>query len=129
MEPTLGGLAPRPNPDERKKALDHPGPSWSEWFYGSFLRVWIVLGFLVVDSWVAGYWVESGQYGGILPSLAVAIYLEFLGYQYLWHRPREDPSQSVRSDEAPRRWLHPVEFGRWTPEGERVRAGLPPEFF
>ncbi|MCI4366393.1 MAG: hypothetical protein L3K08_01435 [Thermoplasmata archaeon] len=126
MPPAPGeSLTLRPTPEDRKKLIELPGPSWSEWFYGSFLKVWIALGFLIVDSWIIGYWVEAGQAIGIIPSVAVAVYLEYLGFQALWYRPRSDVSHSVRT-EARRRWLYPVEFGRWTPEGRRVRAGLPP---
>jgi DNA-binding transcriptional LysR family regulator len=126
MASALAGLTPpRPNENERKKALEHPGPPWRDWFYASFLKVWIPLGFLIVDSWIVGYWVEAGELIGVLPSLAVAIYLEYLVFMYLWYRPRDDPSHSVRA-ESRRRWLFPVLFGRWTPEGTRIRAGLPP---
>jgi hypothetical protein len=126
MEPTLGGLMPpRPAPDERQKLIEHPGPSWRDWFFRSFLKVWIPLGFLIVDSWIAGFWLEAGYPLGMVPSLGVSLYLEFLAFEYLWYRPRDDPSHSVRS-ESRRRWLHPAAFGRWTPEGQRVRAGLPP---
>src|SRR5580693_9954310 len=119
------GMLPRPTVEERQQALEHPGPTWKEWFYRSFLKVWIPLGFLIVDSWIVGYWVEAHQPIGIPPSLVAALYLEYLGFLYLWYRPRDDPSHSVRGERR-RRWIYPVEFGRWTTEGERVRAGLPP---
>ena len=116
---------PRPSPEDRAKAIADPGTPWTTWFYESALKIYIPLGFFIVDTWIAGYWVENGLYLALLPSLGAALYLEYLAFSYLWYRPRTDASASVRSEFRPH-WLRPVEFGRWTPEGQRVRAGLSP---
>ena len=131
MAPSSGRLAtaliPRPNDEERSKALADPGPPWSEWFYGEFLKIWIALGFFVLDAvLIVGPLLEAGLYVPILPALLVALYLEYLAFQYLWHEPREHYSGSTRAEAGLQRWVHPVTFGRWTRPGRRVRQGLSP---
>ena len=135
---------PRLDGATRRKALEDPGLSWREWFYYDFLRVWIALGFLVVDSWIAAAWLAPPNYPGLIVSLALALYVEILGYRYLWYRPAAT-GRSVRVDFVPlwstrprgptggrevepsrRNWFTPVPFGRWTPEADRVRRGLHP---
>jgi hypothetical protein len=123
-----GGLVPlprRPNPDERKKALEDPGVPWGIWFYRTFLKVWIPLGFLIVDVWVVGYFLEAGEPYLALASLPVCLYLNYVGFAYCYAHPGTDASRSIRSEFRPTP-LRPFEYGRWTPEGERIRAGLPP---
>lgn len=117
-------LFPRPTEEERRRALADPGPSWSEWFYWSFLKTWVVLGFLIGDVFVIATWGEPLNLAGMIPSLVLATYAEILGYQYLWYRPRM-PSRSHRRVEFRRTWLRPVPYGRWTPEAARVKQGLP----
>lgn len=124
--PFSGGLVPRPTEEERKAAIAHPGPTWTEYFFRSFLPTWTALGFLIVDSIIAGYWLETRVYWPMVPSLAVALYLEYLAYQVLWHHPQAGPSASNRPEGGLRRLVHPVTFGRWTEPGERVRRGLSP---
>lgn len=125
MAPAEGEILPRPTPDERKQALEAPGTGWRDWLFRSFLKVWIPLGFLIVDSWVAGFWIELGLFWPIIPSLAGAIYVEYLAFQCLWYEPSGGPSHSVRAQER-RRWVHPLPFGRWTAAGSRVARGLAP---
>jgi hypothetical protein len=116
---------PAPTPAERQQAIEEPGVSWGEWFYASFLKVWIPLGFLIVDAWIAGAWLEFGNEYGILATLPPALYLEYVAFEYLWAKPSGDPSRSVR-DAFHRSFRSPFQYGRWTPAGRRVRAGLPP---
>ena len=120
--PDDSSFFPKLPTEEREKALADPGPSWKQYFYRDFLKWWTVLGFLVVDVWIFGGWFEVGLVWAIPPSLAGALYLEYLGYQALWYDPGHGaPSETDRS-----RWIHPVPFGRWTRAGERVRQGLSP---
>jgi hypothetical protein len=120
-----GPLFRRPSEEEARKAIEAPGPSWTEYFFGPFLKMTVLMGFLILDSWIAGYWLEARVYYPLLPSLAVALYLEFLGFMYLWHRPSADRSASVREEFRPT-LIRPVQFGRWTEEGRRVHRGLSP---
>lgn len=121
---------PRLSGTAREEALADPGPTWHEWFYYSFLKVWIITGFFVVDAWVlvAGiYGIFSGYL--VLFPLVSLVYLEFLAYQFLWRRPSIVGTAQRRWE--PSRKFHRsafalVEFGRWTPEGEAVRAGRSP---
>jgi hypothetical protein len=105
---------------QKKAALADPGPSWKEWALHSALKWYIGLGLLIVDGWVVDFWLLQGTYLGLL-TLAPLLYAEYLLWQYLWHRP-----QDLRTGHrAPRRrvWLHPVRFGRWTPEADLARKG------
>jgi hypothetical protein len=113
---------PKIDPEARKKAIEEPGPTWREYFYYSFLKVWIALGLFIVDIWIAAYWLRPINPLGLALSLAAAIYLEFLLYEYLWARPKVDETAARR---ARRTWLRPVIYGRWTPEADRLRQGLP----
>lgn len=109
---------------EKELARRIPDIPWRQWALYSGLKVWLGLGFLIVDSILAAFWVENQGYVALALSLALVVYLEFLLYRYLWYVPSED--------HAPRRgpfkpsWHRPVEFGRWTPEAARARAGLGP---
>jgi hypothetical protein len=100
-------------------------PSWAEWFYASFLKVYGALGLFVGDAILAAYWLEIPNALGLLATLLPVVYLEFLLFQYLWHEP--DPSGATRSA-GPFRptWLRPVRFGRWSSMGQRVRRGRAP---
>lgn len=107
---------------DRVAALAEPGASWREYFYYSFAKAWGVLGFAIVDTWIAAIWVQPLQAAPLFFSLAGALYLEFLFFRYLWYRPGPDDSASTGSFHPT--WTRPVRFGRWTPEAERVRRGL-----
>lgn len=106
---------------EKARALEEPGASWRTWLYQSALRGYYFLGMLIVDAQVVVFWIEVPSLTGLVASLAVALYLEFLLYRYLWYRPRSDarPRRPFR-----RTWLRPAEYGRWTPEADLVRAGV-----
>lgn len=110
---------------EKELALREPGPSWHEWLYFTGLKPWLVVGLLIADAWIATAWLEAGSYLGLAVSLAVAVYLEILLYRYLWYRP--DPAEAHARTTFRPTWSRPVRYGRWTPEAERVRAGLPLE--
>ena len=80
----------------------------------------MVLLFLVVDVWALVAWSDGGG-SYLLLAFAGLAYLEFLLYQYLYYR---SPTRSRRRGASfHRTWYRPVEFGRWTPEGERIRTG------
>ncbi|HEY1199293.1 MAG TPA: hypothetical protein VGG32_11440 [Thermoplasmata archaeon] len=106
---------------EKARALREPGPSWRTWLFQSALRGYYLLGMFIVDVQIVVAWYEVSSVVGLVASLAVAIYLEFLLYRYLWYRPRYDarPIRPFR-----RTWLRPTEYGRWTPEADLVRAGV-----
>ena len=106
--------------ETRAKAVAAEGPSWREWFYFEFLKVWIALALLIVDSWIVAGWSDPLNPVGLAATLAPAIYLEFLLYRYLWYRPNPE-----RADEREfrRTIVRPVRFGRWTPEAWRAREG------
>jgi hypothetical protein len=104
--------------EEQAKALADPGPDWRTWTLHTGLRPYFLVLFLTIDTWLALTWLEAGLLLGILLSLLPAVYAEFLLYRYLWARPDpEAPQPFVRS------WSRPVWAGRWTIEGDRLRAG------
>jgi hypothetical protein len=112
---------PPPTPEERQAAIDDPGIPWRDWFYFSFLKPWVGLGFLTVDAFVAGSAAEAHSLPGLAVGIAVALYLEFLLYRALWVRPSPTEDRSVPFRAS---WYRPVRVGRWTPEAwypERYR--------
>jgi hypothetical protein len=106
--------------EEKRRALEDPGPGWREWFLFSALKWYLGLTFLIVDSWIAVGWLQVGNYVGLFLTLIAAVYLEFLCYRVLWRRPPVD--RPVRSTFRPN-WYTPVQFGRFTPEAELYREG------
>ena len=115
---------PRLEGEEREKAISEAGPTWREWFYFSFARVWAILAFFIGDIFLLATFGDPFLPGALFPSLAVAVYGEYVLYQYLWHRPAPDDRRGTRGP-FHRTWHHPFEVGRWTPESDRVRAWLP----
>jgi hypothetical protein len=109
----------RPTPADRSAAVADPGVPWKDWFYFSFLKVWIGLGFLIVDAMVAGFFAEQRQYVGLVLGTAAAFYLEFLAYRFLWTRPGPEEERSTPYRPS---WYRPVRFGRWTPEAWHPEA-------
>lgn len=106
---------------EKKRALAEPGPSWRTWCLQTMLRWYYFLGILILDVQVLVFWLEAHSVAGMVLSLIVAIYFEFLLYRYLWYRPRYDaPRPRGRFHPT---WYRPAEFGLWTPEADLVRAG------
>lgn len=108
---------------EKRRALAHPGKGWKEWFYHDAAKLWFGMVFLILDCWLVVFWFQPFDGIGLLVSLAIAVYLEFLVYQYFWHRPSDDAGG--RSARFRRNWWSPFEYGRWTPEADRARAGQP----
>jgi NADH:ubiquinone oxidoreductase subunit 3 (subunit A) len=115
---------------EKREALRAPGPSWREWFFYDHARWWVGLLFLIVDVWVFSAWAYGGDFAalnvvGLTLSLAVAVYLEFLTWGYLWRRPSETSER--RYGRFRPSWRALREFGRWTPEGAGLqdRSDLP----
>jgi hypothetical protein len=106
---------------EKKLALLDPGPTWKEWFYFSAMKVYLGLAFMILDSWLVVGFLEVGLLLEAVLATIGAVYLEFLCYRFLWRRPPLD--HPIRASFRPT-WHTPVQFGRWTPEGERFRAGL-----
>jgi hypothetical protein len=114
----------RPETEEeaRRKALENPGPSWSEWLYSTALKWWLGIGFLIVDSWIVTTFLEVGAWVFLVLATVAAVYCEYLVYRYLWARPEE-----IRRGAHPRRRWPPFQVGRWTPEGRRARqTGITP---
>jgi hypothetical protein len=107
--------------EEKRQALLEPGPSWREWWYFSASKWYVGLGLLIVDSWIISSWFQYGSLLAGILALVGAIYLEFLLYEYLYYRPH--PERERRRGRPRAVWFHPVEFGRWTPEGAILRAG------
>jgi|GEM_PF-1705021 len=116
---------PRLEGEERQRALEDPGPTWGEWFFASFAKTWTVLGFLVLDVFVFDSWSGPWFIPGVVGSLAAAFYLEWLAYEYLWHRPPTEARRSHRTV-PPSRWIRPVFAGRWSIETLRARSGRGP---
>lgn len=109
---------------EKLEALRDPGPSWREWFFFRAAKWYIGLGFLMIDGIVAVQWFELGSYLGLGLSLAGALYLEYLLWEYLWFQP-EIADLPRRGERFRGTWRRPVLYGRWTPEADQVRAGTP----
>ncbi|HTW39534.1 MAG TPA: hypothetical protein VMF04_01565 [Thermoplasmata archaeon] len=104
--------------EEKRKALEDPGPSWGEWFYQSAAKWWVGLAFFILDAWLIVECLDLGSLLLILPTLAAALYAEFLLYRVLWYIPTD-----VRRNRRFRRsWFRPVPYGRWTAEAEYYRA-------
>ena len=106
-------LGPPPTAAERAKALADPGLSWREWFYFSFAKTWIGLGFLIADSILIAGWSEARNWAALVLTLVPALYAEFLAFRVLWTRPGVEEERTT--DFRPS-WYRPVRVGRWTPE-------------
>jgi hypothetical protein len=107
--------------EEMELARADPGPTWREWFFFHAAKWWIGLGFLIVDTWILVSALQIGLAVSVVV-LLVALYLEILTWQVLWHRP---DSLSVRAPEENRLWwIRPLAVGRWTPEAEEIRLGI-----
>ncbi len=105
--------------EEKKLALIDPGPSWKDWFFHSHAKMWVGLGFLIVDAFIFGTWLSDGSFPesrivGAVLCLAAALYVEVLLWRYLWRVPADD-AQILGSRFRPG-WTALREFGRWTPE-------------
>lgn len=107
---------------EKARARAAPGPPWREWFFYTGLKPWLVVGLLTIDAWIVAGWIEYGSYLGLIGSLALAVYLEFLLYRLLWYRP--EPRATRTGGDFRRTWSRPVPYGRWTEEAARARAGV-----
>jgi hypothetical protein len=110
---------------EKQLALREPGPTWREWAFFTGFKPWFAVGFLIADAWIATGWLEAGNLVAMGVSLVAAVYLELLLYRYLWYRPHPQEIRGRGPFHAT--WLRLAEYGRWTPEAERARAGLPLE--
>ncbi|MCI4336877.1 MAG: hypothetical protein L3K17_06755 [Thermoplasmata archaeon] len=126
-DPGKRPILPRLTGEARRRALAEPGPSWSEWFYRSFARTWIVLGFFILDVFIIATWGAPLNLLVMVSALVLAIYGEFLLYEYLWYQPRERRHHRPRTP-GPFRptWLRPVEYGRWSADAALIRAGKLP---
>ncbi|MCI4331668.1 MAG: hypothetical protein L3K19_07485 [Thermoplasmata archaeon] len=115
---------PKPTPEERAAALANPGPTWREFFLFEFTKIWVLLGFLIVDTIVVASFFHPLDLPAVVIALGACTYLEFIGYQCLWYRPPLD--DRYRREPFRRTWRRWVEFGRWTPEADRRRSGEDP---
>jgi len=111
---------------EKKAALEDPGPPWREWALHTAAKWYLGLGFLTVNGWIAGYFLFYDLYWPIAPLIALALYGEYLCWQYLWFRPETYRRSSSRHNWTSSPWIHPVPFGRWTPEADIARSGGAP---
>ena len=109
---------------EKARALERAGTELAPMVFQRALRAYYVLGILIVDVQVVVGWYEVGSAVGLVVCLALAVYLEFLLYRYLWSRPRADAAPP-RGQFRPT-WVRPSEYGRWTPEADLV-PGRPPD--
>ena len=110
---------------QKKAALADPGTPWKEWALRSALKWYLGLGFLIVDAWIVVFWLSVDVDWAMVPSLAAALYLEYLLGEILWYRPSDRGRRAGRHG-RPSRWLHPVPYGRWTLEAELARQGSTP---
>jgi hypothetical protein len=108
---------------EKQAALQEPGPSWHEWFFFSASKMWVGIGLLILDTWIVVIFTEAGNYVALGLSLAAALYADFLLFRFLWYRP--DPHTPAARGPFHPTWFRPVQYGRWTPEAERIRMGMP----
>jgi hypothetical protein len=115
--------------EEKRRARLDPGPSWKDWWYFHASKWYVVLGLAIVDFWVVGTWLQLGLWVGAALSAVAVLYADILLYQYLYAVP--NPEAVRRRGRFRRSWIRPVEFGRWTPDGQTIRAGgtvaRPPE--
>ncbi len=118
------GYFPKLEGPLRERAIEDPGPTWGEWLIGPFAKVWLALGFFVVDSWIFVLWTVPFNGTALVLSLAAALYLEFLGWRYLWFAP--DREEDLKNLPFRPKWDHLTRFGRWTPQSRRLRAGQDP---
>ena len=124
MSSRPGRVLPRLDEEERARALADPGPTWRQWFLYSFVKAWGLLAFFIGDVFILAAFGAPFLPWALFPSLAVALYGEYLLYQYLWHRPSVEELLAQRRG-FKRTWHRPVPYGRWTIEAERARAGQP----
>ena len=120
-------LLPRLTGEARRQAIADPGLSWSDWFYRSFARAWMVLLFLILDVFVISAFGAPLDIPAMIVGLVLATYGEYLLYQYLWHTPSTRRHHRGREAFRPT-WFRPVEFGRWTAEAALVKAGKLPAY-
>ena len=114
--------------EEKRLALDDPGPSWREWFLFHGAKWYVALGFLVVLSWEVLYVFPPTNVSALVvaPVIVVTLYADVVLWQYLWYRPHgASPSLSTRHAPFRSRLLTPFVCGRWTPEAAELRAGRP----
>jgi hypothetical protein len=118
------GYLPKLEGPLRERALQDPGPTWGEWLVGPFAKVWLALGYFIVDTWVFLTWTAPFNAAGLVLSLAAALYLEFLLWRYFWYAP--DREEDLRHLPFRPSWTRVTRFGRWTPQAQRLRAGEDP---
>ncbi|HTT73784.1 MAG TPA: hypothetical protein VMG99_06530 [Thermoplasmata archaeon] len=107
---------------EREAAIRAPGPSWHDWLYGQAFKWWLGIGLLILDSWLVAGWLEVGNWIAATISIVLAVYVEYLLYQYLWH-----PYEHGRRGPFRPSWRAPFVVGRWQPEWREIRAGITPD--
>lgn len=120
-------LLPKLTGEARREALADPGPTWSEWFFRSFARTWVVLGFLIGDVFLIATFAAPLDVPALVAGVGLAFYGEFLLYQYLWYTPSTRYHHRTAGVFA-RSWVHPVAYGRWTEEAALIRAGQLPVY-
>jgi hypothetical protein len=109
-------LPERVTGEERKRALEEPGPSWKEWAYATGLKPYVALGLLVLDGLLLASIEEAPQLWvrwSALVALPFLIYANYYLYAYLWASPPETPE--LRKARAKPSVRHPFYVGRWHP--------------
>ncbi len=117
-----GYMAPLSD-EERRRAIEEPGPSWTEFLLFSYLKWLLGMGFLIADSTILLTFLLPLDPFALAVTFALALYLEYLLWQYLWHRPPLQEGRRFVDPDFRSSWHHPVAYGRWTPEAKAVREG------
>ncbi len=107
--------------EEKQRARDAPDLPWRTWWFHSGSKWYLGLAFLVVDVWILDGSYDAGYLAFGLVGCLAALYAEFLLYRYLYYVP--DLGDERRPGRFRPSWTRPAQYGRWTPEGEAVRAG------
>jgi hypothetical protein len=107
--------------EEKRLAREAPDIPWRTWWFHSGSKWYVVLGFLIIDIWILSLGFETGLFLVMAALMILAFYGELLLYQYLYYYPPEHLPGHRTSFR--RTWFRPVPYGRWTTEGEVLRAG------
>lgn len=80
---------PKVHEEERRRALEDPGVSWKDWLSSSFAKTYLGLAFFIADGLLIASWFgPPANYPAMIGTTALALYLEYLAWQYLWYLPR-----------------------------------------
>src|SRR5579863_6826103 len=77
------------DPATRRTAVQEAGPTWEQWAKGPFSKTYLALGFFIGDILLLVTGLQPVN-PLVLVAVLLALYLEFLVWQYLWYRPNPD---------------------------------------